>query len=166
MNVIMTKKLQGATALSPVTGGDVLDVLDRRLRELQKRRDLITEEILLVEKTKSHPAVSADAAQLEALLDGETFIPSRERPMSRATELHAERDVIDRAMNLGRSRQHRLATERAAEVWTSFFGEIAEIERRRVFLALQLQRTNRDRERLREKIVRAGGAGYLSTDSV
>ena len=32
-------------------------------------------------------------------------------------------------------------------------------------MALELQRTNRKRERLREKITRAGGAGFLSTDS-
>src|SRR4051794_12231054 len=43
---------------------------------------------------------------------------------------------------------------------------IAAIEKTRVLLAMELQKTNRAREHLREKIAAAGGAGYLTTDSV
>ena len=153
--------------LAPIDGADVLAVLDRRLRELDARRAVITEEIIELEKTSaSRPEVSANAAQAEALLDGAEFIASPNVPMSRLSELHAEREVIDRALKLGRSRQHRLATERAGEIWASFFEEIAKIEKRRVMLAFELQRTNRAREMLRAKITEAGGAGVLSTDGV
>jgi hypothetical protein len=105
-------------------------------------------------------------AQAEAVLDGEKFVASREKPLSQLAALHAERDVVDHALKIGRSRQHRLATERAVEIWAAHFSEIAEMEKRRVMLALELQATNRARERLREKITKAGGAGFLSTDGV
>jgi hypothetical protein len=163
---MMTKKFQRTTALSPIDGDDVLAVLDRRLRELQAERVRLTEEIIEDEKTASHPAVSADLAQAEAMLEGADFIPSRERPISRLAANLGKREIIDAALRLGSSRQHRLATERAGEIWAAHFPEIAEIEKRRVMLALDLQRTNRQREVLREKITAAGGAGYLSTDSV
>ena len=69
--------------------------------------------------------------------------------------IHAERKVIKNALRIGRSQYHRLATERATEVWAAHFAEIAEVEKRRVTLALELQQANRDRERLREKIAKA-----------
>ena len=159
-----SKKLE----LAPTTAADVLAVLDRRLRELEARRGAITKTIILVEKTASvaRDAVNTDLAQAEAVLDGEKFTAPREKPLSQLAALHAERDVIDHALKIGRSRQHRLATERAVEIWAAHFSEIAEVEKRRVMLALELQATNRARERLREKITKAGGAGFLSTDGV
>ena len=42
----------------------------------------------------------------------------------------------------GRSRQHRYATERATKVWADHFTEIAELEKRRVLLAIELQKVN------------------------
>jgi hypothetical protein len=150
---------------APIDGDDVLAVLDRRLFELQVRRDAITEQILTVEKTTVNVnVVNANVAQAEALLDGAKFVASNDKPVSQLVALHAERDRVDLALRIGRSRQHRLATERAGEIWASHFAEIAEIEKRRVMLALELQRVNRARETLREKLVRAGGAGYLPTD--
>lgn len=148
---------------SPIDGDDVLAVLDRRLRELQARRDAITEQILLVEQTPA-TGTGAVTAQAEALLDGSKFVAASDRPISLLAALHAERDTIDQALKIGRSRQHRLATERAGEIWVSHFAEIAQIEKKRVMLALELQSVNRARETLREKLMRAGGAGYLSTD--
>jgi hypothetical protein len=160
------KKFLRTSALSPVDTEDVLAVLRRRIRDLEARRTVITEQIINLETTTS-PAyiVSADLAQAEAVLDGEPFVASREKPLSQLAALHAERDIIDRALKIGRSREHQLATERATEIWVAHFAEIAEIEKRRVMLALELQRINRAREVLREKINKAGGAGYLSTDS-
>lgn len=152
---------------APIDGSDVLAVLKLRLRELQSRRDVITKQIINLEATTavSRVEVGADVAQAEALLNGEQFVASRDKPMSQLTALHAERDVIDRALKLGGSRAHQLEIERATEVWADHFDQIAAIERKRVMLALELQRVNRDRERLREKITAAGGAGYLSTNS-
>lgn len=46
----------------------------------------------------------------------------------------------------------------------SIDAQIAEIEKRRVTLALELQRVNRHRERLRERITAAGWSGFLATD--
>src|SRR6476620_6438208 len=95
---------------APIDGSDVLAVLDDRLRELQARRDVITKKIIALEKTTvTRTEVSADVAQAEALLSGAEFVISRDRPMSQLTALHTERDVIDRALKLGLSRQHRLA---------------------------------------------------------
>jgi hypothetical protein len=163
MNMI-ARKLKPA----PVDGDDVLAVLDRRIRELDARRAVITEEIIGLEKTAgaARGDISPDVAQAEAMLTGEKFVASRDRPFSGLAALHAERGVIDHALKIGRSRQHRLAAERAGAIWARHFADIAEIEKRRVMLALELQRTNRARERLREKITKAGGAGFLSTDGV
>jgi hypothetical protein len=161
MNMI-SRKLK----LAPIDGEDVLAVLDSRLRELAARRDAITKQIIALEKTAAatRTEVNADVAQAEALLSGAQFVVSRDRPMSQLATLLAEREVIDRALKIGLSRQHRLATERAGEIWASHFAEIAEMEKRRVFLALELQRTNRAREKLREKLTKVGGAGFLSSD--
>ena len=160
---MITQKLSAA----PVNGADVLAVLDRRLGELEQRRLIITEQILAVEKTvgTGRNDNTADVQQAEALLNGEKFSTSRMAPpISQLAALNTERDVIDRALKIGRSQQCRLATERATKIWADHFGQIAEIEKRRVTLALELQRTNRAREDLRSKITAAGGAGYLSTD--
>jgi hypothetical protein len=165
MNTIAKVARLSSTALtSPIDGGDVLAVLDRRLSELQSRRDAITKQIIIAEKTSpAEIGINAASAQAEALLDGGRFA-AREKPISPLAALHDERNTIDLALKIGRSRQHRLATERAGEIWASHFAEIAEIEKRRVMLALELQRVNRARETLRERLTRAGGAGYLPTD--
>lgn len=54
------------------------------------------------------------------------------------------------------------------DIWENHSREIAEIEKRRVILALKLQRVNREREFLREKITAAGGGskGRFHTDHV
>jgi len=157
------KKLQPA----PINGADVLAVLDRRLGELQQRRLVNIENIIATEGTvgAGRDDLGAPATeQAEALINGEKVVLSREKPLSTLAALYAELHLIDLALKIGRSRQHRLAAERAGEIWASHFAEIAEIEKRRVMLALELQATNRTRERLREKISKAGGAGFLSSD--
>jgi hypothetical protein len=151
---------------APIDADDVLAVLQRKLGELQARRDAITKQIIGFEKTAVHTPENRDLSRAEALLDGEPFVVSRDRPMSQLAVLHAERNTIDEALKIGRSRAHQLEIERATEIWVAHFPEIAEIEKRRVMLALQLQKTNREREKLRETITNAGGAGYLSTDGV
>jgi hypothetical protein len=162
MNMI-SRKLK----IAPVDGSDVLAELDTRLRELDARRTIITETIINVEKTTSTASADAsfDVEQAEALLTGAKFVVSRGKPISQLRALHAERAVIDRALAIGRDRQHRLAAERAGQVWADHFPQIAEVGKKRVLLALELQRTNRAREEIREKIIKAGGAGFLSTDS-
>ena len=160
----MQTKIQAA----PVSVADVLAVLTRRLRELRARRDALTEQILGIEKsggTAGHGLVSTDVEQVEALLEGEKFI-ARPKPASQLSALLAERAVFDEALRIGGSREHRLAVERASEIWRGFFPRIGEVERRRVMAALDLQRINRERERLRLEIIGAGGAGFLTTDSV
>lgn len=159
------KKLEPAPT---IVAADVLAVLDRRLGELQARDEVIRKLIIQAEKTVGahDDNLSADLTQVEAVLAGGKFVASREKPLSQLKTLSAERRVIHEALKIGRSRQHRLATERAVEIWQSHWNEIAEIEKRRVTLALELQATNRARERLREKIALAGGAGFLATDGV
>ena len=142
--------------------------LASRLRELRSRdKDLLKRQITI--ETTTGPArfdVGADAAQAEAMLNGAPFVASRDKPMAQLTAILAERGVIGQALKIGGSRLHLLTTARSAEIWAAHFSEIAEIEKRRVMLVFELQRTNRAREKLRAKITKAGGAGYLSTDGV
>jgi hypothetical protein len=140
--------------------------LTSRIGEIQAGRGVVHETILKGEKTAiaSQFDVTADIAQAEALLKGAPFVASREKPISQLTALYAERDARDRALKIGGAQLHLLTTARAAEIWANHFAEIAEIEKRRVMLVFELQRTNRARETLRAKIEKAGGAGYLSTD--
>jgi hypothetical protein len=142
--------------------------LQSRLRELDARDRDALEQIIAIEKTTSGAQVDAgaDTAQAEALLAGKKFVAPRDKPLSQLAVLHAERKAIAHALKIGNARLQRLTTERSAEIWASHFAEIGEIEKRRVMLVFELQRTNRAREKLREKITKAGGAGYLSTDGV
>jgi hypothetical protein len=155
-----------ATKESPSDSDRAIADLASRIRELDARRLVVAETIITVEKTVGAERLDkgADLAQAEALLEGKKFVASREKPMSQLAALLAERDVIDRALKIGGSRLHLLTTTRSAGIWAAHFSEIAEIEKRRVMLVFELQRINRAREKLREKINKAGGAGYLSTD--
>jgi hypothetical protein len=153
--------------LAPANAEEGLTRLRRRLGELEARRDALTRLIIDAEKTAGAAGdYNSDLAQAEALLDGKKFTPSREKPFSTLAALNAERSAIDAALKLGRARLDQLVAERAIAIWASYQSEIAQIELRRVMLALQLQRTNRERETLREKIIAAGGAGCLHTDGV
>jgi hypothetical protein len=142
--------------------------LTRRCSELRARRRIVHETILTVEKTNATQFDGvADKAQAEALLtDGAQFVASREKPLSQLAALYAEIAAIDSALKIGESRIHILATARAAQIWESYSSETAAIEKRRVMLVFELQRVNRAREKLREKITAVGGAGFLSTDGV
>src|SRR5579872_2507700 len=111
MNVLARKPT------APADTDDVLAVLEKRLRELDADDKSTTEEILLIEKTVGNRTdSSADTERAEALLDGETLSPSSEKPIPRLTALHAKRDLIRRALDIGRSRAHRLAIEKATQI--------------------------------------------------
>lgn len=164
MNMI-ARKLKAA---SPVDGDDVLDVLSSRLLALDARnQDLLKLQIEQENTTTTADSDEADVTQAEAMLDGHNFVAARGKPVGQLAAIIAERKTIARALKIGRSRQFVLAAERAGQIWASFYPKIAEMEKRRVFLALELQRTNAERELLREKIVQAGGSGgFLPTDGV
>src|SRR5258708_38740496 len=91
---------------APIDANDVIAVLADRLREIDARRAVVTEEIIASEKTTggARPEVSPDMEQAEALLDGAKFVASRGKPMSQLAALYAEREVIARALKIGRSR--------------------------------------------------------------
>jgi hypothetical protein len=162
MNMI-SRKLKLA---APVDGADVLEVLDRRLRELDARDAVLLKQQIGLEQTASARLISVDDAKAQSLLSGTPFVATRDHPFSRLEAILAERKTIALALKIGRSQHHRLAVERATEIWTAHFPEIAEIEKKRIFLALELQQINRAREKLRERLTKAGGAGVLSTDGV
>ena len=163
---IIPRKSQSASP--PFEGEDELARLTQRCSAMRARRGVVHETIITVEKTTStaHLDVTDDLAQAEALLNGEKFVVSRAKPISQLAALYAERDALDRALKIGESRIYILTTARAEQIWESYFPEIAAIEKRRIFLVFELQRANRAREKLREKITKAGGAGYFSTDGV
>jgi predicted nucleic acid-binding Zn-ribbon protein len=154
--------------LAPANAEEELTRLRRRVGELGTRRDALTRLIIEAEKTVGAGGdhFNSDLEQAAALLDGKKFIPSREKSFSPVEALKAERNAVDAALKLGRARLDQLTTERAGAIWASYQSEISQIEMRRVTLALQLQRTNHEREQLREKIVARGGAGCFHTDGV
>jgi hypothetical protein len=153
---------------SPSDSDRAIADLTSRIGEMTAREKELLERQITIETTTgaSKSEVGADAAQTEALLNGTPFVASRDRPMSQLSEIVAERAALARALKIGAERLSRLTTERAERIWATHFAEIAEIEKRHVMLVFELQRTNRAREKLREKITKAGGAGFLSTDGV
>ena len=164
---MIPKKFQSASA--PADADRVIADLISRLRELDARDRDVLKTIITVEKTTTSAQVEAgaDLTQAEALLKGDKFVASRERPVSQLAALYAERKALAHASKIGEARLHLLTTTRSAEIWANHFAEIAEIEKRRVFLALELQRLNRARTKLRERIAtEARGPGFLSTDGV
>jgi hypothetical protein len=144
---------------------DPIAVLQRRLAELDARDAALTAKILDVESsTASRSGRNHDVAAAEALLAGQLFDARAQLPLSDLAALHAERDTVRRALKIGRERLARLQEERAEAISASFIGEITQIERQRVTAALSLQKVNRQREALREKIRAAGGNPFLPTD--
>ncbi len=153
---------------SPVNGADLLAILDRRLAELSARDNELLARQIEIESTPHSSRSDANAATMneaQAILHGEKFNPSPVRPMAAFDAIVAERAVIKRAQQIGNSEKVRIATELAGDIWASYFPDISKIEKRRIMLARELQSVNQARERLREKIVAAGGAGLLPTDS-
>ena len=65
------------------------------------------------------------------MLRGEEF-NARDKTISELDALIARRQVRALALKIGQSKQHRLATERAGEIWASHFTEIAAVEKQRV----------------------------------
>jgi hypothetical protein len=168
MNMIAKKQRAPAPISSPVNSADVLAALDRRLAELDARDALLLEQQIVLEGSSAATAPEAEAAtaQAQAVLDGADYVVRREAPISRLEAIYAERKLLKLALRIGNSERHRQLTERAAAIWAERFPDIAHLERRRVRLAIELQRLNRDRERLRDQITAAGGAGFLATDGV
>jgi hypothetical protein len=147
----------------------VMAVLDRRMRELNARRDAITKEIIRVESStggRASDGGSVIKSQAEAMIDGGTYQIPPAYQRSVLEKLLTERKTIDVALKIGGSRLTELMFERAAEVFAEHFSEIAALEKERVLLALKLQHVNRARETLREKVRGAGGSPHLPTDSV
>jgi hypothetical protein len=144
---------------------DPIAVLQRRLAELDARDRTLTKKILDGEASPaSKNAHSNSLATAEALLDGKLFDARVQFPLSDLVAVRAERDSVRLATKIGLDRLARLMEARANEVTASFLGEITQVERQRVSAALALQKVNRQREALRDKIRDAGGNAFLPTD--
>ena len=147
----------------------VLEALQQRLKELNVRRDAITKQILAVEKNTGGEAPAfgqAREAIARAMLEGEPYQAPPANQHSVLQILMTERATIDYALKIGNSDFEKLFIQRASEIYSEHFPEIAALEKRRVLLALELQSVNRAREHLREKIHAAGAPQYLPTDGV
>jgi hypothetical protein len=156
-----------AKLIPPITGDDVVAVLKNRLRELDARDSELTTRIVAMEGgTRRSDAAVTQAERAARILDGESFDPSYRPPMAQLTALHAERDLVRKALAIGQSRLQEELLRCGTEIWARHFSEIARIEKRRVFLAMELQRVNVAREHLREKLIEAGAPGHLPTDSI
>jgi hypothetical protein len=154
--------------LAPANAEEGLGRLRRRVGDLSARRDALNQLIIEAENTVGAAGgyFNPGLEQVEALLEGKKFIPSRERSFSHVEALRVEYNAVEAALKLGNARLHQQVTERAVAIWASYQSEISKIEMRRVTLAVQLQRTNDEREQLREKIIARGGAGNFCTDGV
>jgi hypothetical protein len=164
MSMIPKKTAQSIAADEAEIAG-----LTRRISEMNARAREVMEIQINLEKTSTtagHFAASSDRAAAEALIAGAPFVPTRERPMPPLDAIMAEKKTLADAIKIAGARLSILTTERSARIWASYSAETAEIEKRRVMVAFELQRINRAREVLREKVAKAGGGGYLSTDGV
>ncbi len=101
-----------------------------------------------------------------AVLAGQPFVATREKPVSPLESTLAYRRTLAAAIKMGSERRSVLSIERSDRIWASYSAETAAIEKRRMMLVFELQRTNRARETLRAKITAAGGTGYLATDGI
>jgi hypothetical protein len=165
MNNMIPKKAAQAIAADEAE----LAGLKRRISEMDSRAREVLEIQINLEKTSAAAdnfAASSDHAAAEALLAGAKFVATRERPVSPLDAIYAEKKTLAHAIKIGNARLHILTTERAERIWAAHLPELAAIEKRRIMTAFELQRINRAREVLREKVAKAGGAGYLSTDGV
>jgi hypothetical protein len=143
--------------------------LDRRIPEMTVRALEVLEIRINLEKTSATAdnfRASSDQAAAEAMVAGAPFVATRERAVSPLDAIIKEGKTLELALKIANARRSSLGAARAERIWASFSAAIAEIEKRRMMLVFELQRTNRAREALREKIQKAGGAGYLSTDGV
>jgi hypothetical protein len=144
-----------------------LAALDRRIPEMNARdQDLLKIQIAQEATATASFEAAVDKAQALAMVAGHPFVATREKPISPLEATLAERKTLAGAIKIAGDRLSILTTERSARIWASYSAEIAAIEKRRMMLVFELQRTNRAREKLREKITKAGGAGFLSTDGV
>src|SRR5947199_6267733 len=112
MKLVSMKKTNDAPE-SPVSGADVLAVLDRRLRELEGLDQELLAMQLDLEKAANSSRTQAFAnsarAEAQSLLEGATFVPNAIKPMAQIDAILAERIVIKRALALGNSHKERLA---------------------------------------------------------
>jgi hypothetical protein len=148
------------TAQSIAADEAELAALNRRIPEMDARAGEVLKIKINLEKTSATAdnfAASSNQAAAEALLAGAPFVATRERPVSPLDAILAEEKTLAHASKIGNARRHILMTERVERIWAAHFSEIAAIEKRRVMLAFELQRINRAREVLREKVAKAAG---------
>jgi hypothetical protein len=143
--------------------------LARRIPEMTSRAREVLKIKINQEKTigaAANFAASSDRAAAEALIAGAPFVATRERPVSPMDAILGEEKTLAHAIKIASARLSILQTERAERIWAAHLPELAAIEKRRIMTAFELQRINRARETLREKVAKAGGHGYLATDGV
>ncbi|MGY4504212.1 DNA-binding protein [Bradyrhizobium sp. GM24.11] len=151
---------------SPVDDGedDRLSVLERQLAKIEADDKALFEvQLSLEENSGGVGSTSRLTEAARALLDGSDYDPNA-NSISQLEMVRKKRAVSRRAMEIGCIDRDRLLIERAEKIFASFSVDVAEIERRRIMAALELQGINRQRERLREKIRSAGGGGSLPSD--
>ncbi|WP_369723866.1 hypothetical protein AB8Z38_07370 [Bradyrhizobium sp. LLZ17] len=140
-----------------------LAALDRKIAKIESDDQALFEVQLSLEESSGGGTASRLTDAARALLDGTDYDPTA-NSISQLEIVCKKRAVYRRAFEIGRVAREHLLVERGDRIFASFSSEIAEIERRRIMAALDLQRINRQREQLRENIRSAGGGGSLPTD--
>jgi hypothetical protein len=147
-------------------GDSVLEELDSRVAGLTDRRAAVTREIIVLEKrlkifgevkidVPAEPSINDLAHRL---LGGDIIPPAPGAPDDRRLiELHRERRVIDRALELGRSHSGRLRIAASAEVLAHGNDEWQANIRETALLAVRLRQLGAERRRLRNEIALSVG---------
>jgi len=147
-------------------GDSVLAELDTRLAGLEDRRKIATAEILMIEKRlKNVGTINLDLPneptlddRARALLGGDVIELAPAAPDDRRlAQLHRERRVIDRALELGRSHSGRLRIAATAEVLAHGSEKWQANLRETALIGARLRALGRERRRLREEIALSVG---------
>ncbi|MFB9262276.1 hypothetical protein ACFFWD_03690 [Bradyrhizobium erythrophlei] len=162
----MIAALRKKPVAAPVDGEvDRLAALERQLAKIEADDKALFEVQLALEESSSGFSASRLTEAARALLSGTDYDPTA-NSISQLEIVRKKRAVYLRAQEIGRFERNQLLIERAEKIFASFSADVAEIERRRIMMVLELQRINREREQLRENIRSAGGGGSLPTDGI
>src|SRR4051794_6072551 len=165
MNLIARKPNPVPTASMP---NHKFPIMDEVIAELAGRlKKIEADRTVLVREREALVKRSSDTFNLtkhaKALLAGDAYDPNAD-PLSTIAIINKKIAVMDQALHLGNLEMSRLLEDLSAAIWAEHFEEIREIERRRLMAAWALQDMNLQRERLREKLLKAKAGPHLPGD--
>jgi len=144
--------------------------VDDRIAEIEVRRSAVVTEILALEKKGVKPEAEpvGDSLDVEAMRLLISIVPPSTDKVSRGVRLaalHRERDVIDRALAIGRVRQIQAHADRVNQMVAAGAGtDWAELQRQRALAVSLLWTLNRRIHELRRRLTSVAGTPSLIAD--